>query len=142
MLQMELACDRIGKLAQIAAMTTLQEEAFLKEHIAELAPNFRLAITFVAGYSSEIRKRFVKSVIACAIENGIVYKDATAIHGLMHAALEAFESIGANVPAEASLKMKVAIVTDDKWIAVAIYGDSAISPVTNHERSAMGVMHL
>ena len=142
MKNMELTCDRVGKLALMAAMTNPNEELLLKECLDSIAPQFKLAITFISGLSSEIRKSFVRSVIACALENSIIKKTETTIHGLMHAALEAFEHVFSNIPAEASLKMKVAITTNEKWIAVAIYGDSAISNHTNHERAALGIMHL
>lgn len=139
---MELACDRLGKTALIAAMTSQAEEAALKERIAAIAPGMKIAITFVSGMTTEVKRRFVQAVITCSVQNEIIRKEKEPVHAVMHAALEAFDHICSHIPAEASLKMKVAVVSDGKWVAVAIYGDSAIQLLTNHERAALGIMHL
>ena len=139
---MNLKCDRLGKAAMIAAMTSPEEEDYLKANIGSICPNYRLAVTFISGLTSDVRKKIVQAVIACSLQNKIMEKTASSVHAAMHAALEAFEHIGSHIPVDASLKMKVAIVTDDQWVAVAIYGDSAIQAMTNHERAGFGIMHL
>lgn len=139
---MNLVCDRIGKAALFAAMTSQEEENYLKSHMGAECPGFRLAVTFVSGLTSDVRKKIAQAVIACSLQNKIIEKSPGSVHAVMHAALEAFEQIGSHVPVDASLKMKVAITTDDRWVAVAIYGDSAIQAMTNHERAGFGVMHL
>jgi hut operon positive regulatory protein len=139
---MDIKIDRLGKAALMAALTSQEEETVMKANFASMFPGNRLAITFVSGLTSEVRKKIVQSVIACALQNGIIVKVENSVHAVMHAALEAFEHIESHIPVDASLKMKVAIVTDDRWVAVAIYGDSAIQVVTNHERAGFGMMHL
>ncbi|WP_339064025.1 HutP family protein [Tepidibacillus marianensis] len=47
-----------------------------------------------------------------------------------------------NVSSSVSLAVKVAVVRDHHWIAVAMYGLSAIHPITNHHRIGLGIMHL
>jgi hut operon positive regulator len=137
---MEFGLDRLGKVAVLAAITDEQEEAAIKAKVG--SAGYKLAITFVAGMSTDIKTSFVKSIIGCAVQNGIIQKTPGQIHAVVHAALDAFTGVLHAVPADASLKLKVAIVSNETWIAVAIYGDSAFYPLTNHERCALGVMHL
>lgn len=139
---MNIECSRLGKTALIAAMTSQAEEADLKARMDTLAPGMKVAITFISGMTTEVKRRFVQAVITCSVQNEIIRKEKEPVHAVMHAALEAFDHISSHIPAEASLKMKVAVVTDGKWVAVAIYGDSAIQLLTNHERAALGIMHL
>ena len=58
------------------------------------------------------------------------------------ASLEAITGITNHILFDAALKLKMAIVSDGKWVAVALYGDSAIHPITNHERAGLGIMHI
>ena len=139
---MEISYDRIGKVALLAAMSDDNEERQLKQEINNSSSNFKVAITVISGLSSDIKKSFVKSIVGCSLQNNIIKKTGTQIHAVLHAALDALTGVVNQVPVEASLKLKVGISTDGQWIAVAVYGDSAFYPITNHERSGMGVMHL
>ena len=47
-----------------------------------------------------------------------------------------------NVATSSSLALKIAIVRKEHWIAVAIFGQSALHYMTNHERAGLGVMHI
>ena len=40
------------------------------------------------------------------------------------------------------LALKIAIVRNTHWIAVGMFGESAMHPLTNHERCGLGIMHL
>lgn len=133
---------RIGKIALLAAMSDDDEERQLKQEINVPSSEYKLAVTVISGLTSDIKKTFVKSIVGCALHNNIIKKIGIQIHAVLHASLDAMTGVVHQVPAEASLKLKVGIATDGQWIAVAIYGDSAFYPITNHERSALGVMHL
>jgi hut operon positive regulator len=139
---MEITLDRIGKLALFAAMTSREEEDVLKEEFLSKYKHTRLAVTFVTGTKSEIMRIIPKSAISCAIQNNVIKKVSTQIHAIIHATLEAIGGIVDHIPSDTSLKLKLSIVTDHEWVAVAIYGDSAVHPVTNHERAGLGIMHL
>ncbi len=134
--------DRIGKIALIAAMSDEDGEKRLKEEINKSSSKYKLAVTFVSGITSDIKKTFVKSIVGCSLHNGIIMKTSGQIHAVLHAALDAAGGAIYQVPAESSLKIKVAIVSDGQWVAVGVYGESAFYPITNHERSGLGVMHL
>ena len=138
---MDFSFKRTGKIATLAALTDEEEEKKIKQELAS-DPHYRLAITVVSGISSEVKQNFVESIIGCALQNNIIVKSSGNIHAVVHAALDALNGVVHQVPADSSLKLKVAIVSDGKWIAVAIYGDSAFYPMTNHERSSMSMMHL
>lgn len=137
---MEINAKRLGKFALLAAMTDEEEERALRASPKALN-GYRLAITVVSGLSSEVKQTFVKSVIACALQNRIIEKNSGEAHAVVHAAVDALNGIVQHGPA-ASLKLKVAVASDGHWVAVAIYGDSAFLPLTNHERASMSLMHL
>ncbi len=138
---MEIEANRIGKLALLAAMTSREEEEKLKALVLEKQPNVKLAVTFISGTRNKIMDTITKSAVGCALQNNIVAADGVHIHAVMHATLEAIGGI-TNHLIESSLKLKMSIVSDGKWVAVALYGDSAIHPLTNHERAGLGIMNL
>lgn len=139
--KISISASRVGKVALLAALSDEKEEIYIKEQISSMK-DLRLAVTFVSGVSDFVKRKFIQSLVGCALNNNIIKKKAGHIHATIHAGLEALGGISSNVPIEASLKLKVAIARDSQWLAVAIYGESAFSPMTNHERSCMGVMHL
>jgi len=139
---MQIELDRIGKLAMLAAMTSREEEDILKQIVAKDYKQYKLAVTFITGSRNEVMKSLTKSAIGCALQNEIVKPEAGSVHAVMHAALEAVTGITNHILLDAALKLKMAIVSDGKWVAVALYGDSAIHPITNHERAGLGIMHI
>ena len=139
---MQIELDRIGKLAMLAAMTSREEEDILKKLVEKDYKQYKLAVTFITGSKNEVMKTLSKSAIGCALQNGIVKSEAGPVHAVMHASLEAVTGISNHIFFDAALKLKMAIVSDGKWVAVALYGDSAIHPITNHERAGLGIMHL
>ena len=141
-MNMDLDYNRIGKLALMVAMTDEKEEAVIKEYVKKNYSNYKLAVTFVSGRTSEVKNSFLKSIVGCAIQNEIIEKSGKRIHSLVHAGIDALAGITHSAAIEGSLKLKVVLVSDPDWLAVAIYGDSAFYPLTNHERACLGVMHL
>ena len=139
---MQIELDRIGKLAMLAAMTSREEEDILKGIVEKDYKQYKLAVTFITGSKNEVMKTLSKSAIGCALQNGIVKAEAGPVHAVMHASLEAITGITNHILFDAALKLKMAIVSDGKWVAVALYGDSAIHPITNHERAGLGIMHI
>ena len=139
---MDFKLNRIGKIALLAAITNEEEEKLFKELVKNYDVEYKLAVTFVSGRTSEIKNSFLKSIVGCALQNEIIEKSGKSIHSLVHAGIDALGGITSSAPIEGSLKLKVALVCDSDWLAVAIYGDSAFYPLTNHERACLGVMHL
>ncbi|MTI16844.1 transcriptional regulator [Rhodobacteraceae bacterium RKSG542] len=133
--------DKIGKVALMAAMTSKEEEGEFKAWLAQ-TQEYKIGITVVSGCKSQVSKSFVKSMINCAVQNEVIHHCTGHIHAAIHAGLECLKGLTSDVAAESSLKLKVAVVSDKKWICVVAYGVSAYHPLTNHERVGMGFMHI
>ncbi|WP_164730898.1 HutP family protein [Anoxybacter fermentans] len=133
---------QVGKAAMLLALTSnRQEEVEIKTYLKERY-NYDTVVTEVGGVLRDIKGRVVKSVVSAAINAGILEKKSNHIHPLIHATLEAERGMMFDLPTQSSIVMKVAIVVGDKWLAVAMYGESAIHVLSNHERAGLGIMHL
>jgi hut operon positive regulator len=138
--KIEMKLDRIGKIAMLLALSDEEEERIIKEKFKN--SRIKVAVTVIYGLTTQVKENFVKSIIGCAIQNRIIERDSVLAHGVVHAALDSLQGVLHAVPVDASIKMKVGIASDGNWLAVALYGDSALYPLTNHERGALSIMHL
>lgn len=138
----EIAPDRIGKLALLLAMSSREEEDEIKAYVKESFPNLTAGVTFLTGKRSDVMKNVGKAAFGCVSQNNVIKVDSRGVHAVMHAALEALSGITNHILTDTSLKLKLSVVSDKKWIAIALYGDSAIHPLTNHERAGLGIMSL
>ncbi|MDR2442921.1 MAG: HutP family protein [Deltaproteobacteria bacterium] len=131
---------RIGKIAMLLSMSNDEEERYIKEVAAKYG--FRVALTYIAGEAQKLNATYSKSVINAAVAGGVIKKMPNQVHSVLHASLEAFQSMMPKTSVSNNILTKVAIVADSHWLAVTTYGDSAFSALTNHERAGMGIMHL
>ena len=138
---MDINPDRIGKIAILTAISSREEEEKFKDLVADM-PGIKVAVTFIAGLRSEVGKTFVKSVVNSALQANVVRKTSSGVHAVIHAAIDASQGLLFNSLAETSVKFKVAVVSNKDWVAVAVYGESAFHPETNHERMGLGIMHI
>lgn len=132
-----------GTAAMLLALTrSMTDEDLVKSMVAKRG--YRYVVTEVGGRStlSEFQEKTTKAVMGACLNSGMVKKTPSHIHALLHALEEAKKGVLVNATSSTSLAMKIAIVRDSQWVAVAMFGDSAIHPITNHERAGMGVMHL
>lgn len=132
---------RVGKIAILLSVTDEDEETLLKEFLAGRGDT-RAAVTFIAGTAQKIKTTYTKSIISAAVARGVIKETPDQVHAVLHASIEAFEPMMSPMSLAKNLKAKVAIVADKRWVAVAAYGDSAFSSITNHERGGFGIMHL
>ena len=133
---------QVGKAALLLALSAnRQEENEIKTYLKE-SYGFNTVVTEVGGVLKDIKDRVVKSVVSAATNSGILKKKGTQIHPLIHATLEAGKGMMFDQPTQSSIMMKVAIVVGSDWLAVAMYGESAIHVLSNHERCGLGIMHL
>ncbi len=133
----------VGTAAMLLALTrTMADEDTVKAMLAE--QGYKVVVTEVGGNSavSEFQGKVTKAVLGAALNTGIISKTSTNYHALLHATDEAKRGIMVNVASSASIAVKIAIVRDSQWVAVALFGESAIHPLTNHERAGLGIMHL
>jgi hut operon positive regulator len=138
---MDINPNRIGKIAILAAISSREEEDRFKDLLGDM-PGIKLAVTFVAGLRTEVGKSFVKSIVNSALQANVIPHTSSGVHAVIHAAIEASQGLLFNSLAETSVKYKVAVVSNGTWVAVAVYGESAFVPETNHERMGFGVMHI
>jgi hut operon positive regulatory protein len=134
--------SKVATSAMLLAITsTIKGEEKIKSLIR--SEGLKMAVTEVGGKNNgDFQDKLTRAVMGGCLNNGIIEKTSSAIHALLHAVEEAKKGILVNTSTSASLALKVAVVRDEHWIGVAIYGQSAIHPITNHHRAGLGMMHL
>ena len=133
----------VGVAAMLLALTrTLKDEETAKRALTEAGHKF--VVTEVGGKTSydDFHEKVNRAVIGASLNSGIIEKTANDIHALIHATEEAKKGILVSVPSSASLALKIAVVRGSGWLAVALFGKSALHYMTNHERAGLGVMHI
>lgn len=133
----------VGVAAMLLALTrTIKDEDTAKRAISGVGHKF--VVTEVGGKTSyeDFHEKVNRAVIGASLNAGIIEKNANDIHALIHATEEAKKGILVSVSSSASLALKIAVVRGDGWLAVALFGKSALHYITNHERAGLGVMHI
>ncbi len=133
----------VGVAAMLLALTrTLKDEETAKRALTEAGHKF--VVTEVGGKTSydDFYEKVNRAVIGASLNSGIIEKTANDIHALIHATEEAKKGILVSVSSSASLALKIAVVRGSGWLAVALFGKSALHYMTNHERAGLGVMHI
>ena len=133
----------VGVAAMLLALTrTLKDEETAKRALTEAGHKF--VVTEVGGKTSydDFHEKVNRAVIRASLNSGIIEKTANDIHALIHATEEAKKGILVSVSSSASLALKIAVVRGSGWLAVALFGKSALHYMTNHERAGLGVMHI
>lgn len=133
----------VGVAAMLLALTrTLKDEETAKRALTEAGHKF--VVTEVGGKTSydDFHEKVNRAVIGASLNSGIIEKTANDIHALIHATEEAKKGILVSVSSSASLALKIAVVRGSGWLAVALFGKSALHYMTNHERGGLGVMHI
>ncbi len=133
--------DKVGKYALYLALSSREEEQILKEQYKE--KNIKFCVTEVGGKSdSSFHGKLTNAVIGAVLNENIFNKTPQNLHALLHATEEAKLGVRINENFSKHFAFKVAIVIDNNWIAVAIYGESSMHSLTGHERCGLGVMHI
>ncbi|WP_319203387.1 HutP family protein [uncultured Ilyobacter sp.] len=134
--------DSVGYSALLLAMTrTLEDENKLKEFYKKNNLNF--VVTEIGGKSTgDFQDKINRAVIGASLNGGLIKKTSNEIHALLHASEEAKRGILVNTASTTNLIVKIAIVKNNHWIAVAIFGESSIHSSVSHERCGLGVMHI
>ena len=133
----------VGVAAMLLALTrTLKDEETAKRALTEAGHKF--VVTEVGGKTSydDFHEKVIRAVIGASLNSGIIEKTTNDIHALIHATEEAKKGILVSVSSSASLALKIAVVRGSGWLAVALFGKSALHYMTNHERAGLGVMHI
>lgn len=139
---LSLCQNGVGFNAMRLAMTrTLAEEEELKQNYARAG--IRFVVTEVGGNTKrDFQEKVSRAVFGAALNAGVIEKEPHEVHALIHAAEEAKHGAIVNISSEANVAVKIGIVRERHWIAVAMFGESAINPITNHQRCGLGVMNI
>lgn len=140
---LENSVNSAGSAAMLLALTqTMFDEEKIKEIVAK--NGFKAVVTEVGGKTSfdDFNEKINRAVIGASLNSGIIQKTSGNIHALIHATEEAKKGILVSVSTSANLAMKIAVARDEQWIAVALFGKSALHYMTNHDRAGLGVMHI
>ncbi len=130
-----------GKDALTLAISTREEEVLLKEQYK--ARKLKFCVTEVGGKSdSGFHGKLTNAVLGAVLNEELFQKTPQNLHALLHATEEAKLGVRINDNGSKNFSLKVAIVIDDGWVAVAIYGESSMHSLTSHERCGLGVMHI
>ncbi|WP_073254301.1 HutP family protein [Caldanaerovirga acetigignens] len=131
----------IGKMALFLALTsTAEEEEKLKREYKE--SGYLCGVTGIGGDCDELKRKINIAAIGACLNNNIINKTPKEIHAVIHASLEAKEGLLLSAPSGGNFAGKIAVVRYGDWLAVAIYGHSAMHAMTNHERVGLGIMHV
>ena len=133
----------VGSAAVILSLTrTIADEEKVKQYLNE--DGYICAVTEVGGNTSQgaFQERVIKAIVGAVLNNNIVTKEPAGIHAVLHAAMEAKKGIISNTATSSNVSAKIAIVRKDPWVAVSIFGESALYHITNHERGGLGIMHI
>ncbi len=131
----------IGRLAVLIAMSTSREqEAKIKKTLANL--DYKFCITEVGGERLEFNRKLYKAVIGATLNNSIIIKNSHEVHALLHATEEAKKGFLFKEVSSLNVAVKIAIVRKNHWLAVGMYGYSAMHSITNHSRVGLGLMHI
>lgn len=133
----------VGVAAMLLALTrTLKDEETAKRALTEAGHKF--VVTEVGGKTSydDFHEKVNRALIGASLNSGIIEKTANDIHALIHATEEAKKGILVSASSSASLALEIAVVRGSGWLAVALFGKSALHYMTNHERAGLGVMHI
>lgn len=105
---------------------------------------YQFAVTEIGGNTSyvEFQEKTTRSVIGACLHCGMISKTEREIHAVLHAAEEAKRGIVVNVSTSTHVSLKIAIVRKGSWISVAMFGESAVHHLTNHQRAGLGIMHI
>ena len=140
---LENSVNSSGTAAMLLALTqTIYDEEKVKQIVAK--NGFKAVVTEVGErtFFDDFNEKINRAVIGASLNSGIIQKTTNDIHALIHATEEAKKGILVSVSTSANLAMKIAVARDDTWIAVALFGKSALHYMTNHDRAGLGVMHI
>ena len=132
----------VGYNALLLALTrNINDENLLKKTFKE--QKIRFVVTEIGGKSDlDFQDKINRAVIGASLNEGLADKTPHDIHAVLHATEEAKRGILINTTSSTNIALKVAIVRDENWVAVAMFGESSIHPITSHERCGLGVMHI
>ena len=137
----DLTIEDIGRAALLLATTKdASSENAYKRHIEK--HGWRVVATEIGGILNTLPQKMVKALVGASLNAGIIDKTSYEMHALIHAAIEASNVFLVRGVLEISIGAKIAIVRNDVWLAVAIFGDCSAHILAHHDRCGLGIMHI
>lgn len=133
----------VGRAAMLIALTVNKEDE--KKVKGYLRKNgFACAATRTGGLANDkFFQKLIDSIMGAAVNNNIINNNSKCeVHALIHANREAKHGFLLDVPSSTNVAIKIGIVRKNNFIAVAMFGNSALHKLTDHSRAGMGVMHI
>lgn len=124
--------------AILLAMTEdMEAEQLLREYWQDHGQ--KCAVTMLGGTSAMMKEKLPGAVIGASINNGLIVKSPEDTHPVLHALLEAVRAAKLNAELNQNYQLKIAIVRQGRWIAVALYGKMGFHEMSDHKTIGCGV---
>ncbi|MBC9785147.1 HutP family protein [Heliobacterium chlorum] len=134
----------LERAAMMLAMSETRESEFrLRQYYGETW-HLPCVVTEVGGTIGALQTsgKLTNSVVTAALKAKVIESKPENVHAVIHATIEALKGIFLDYAQNASLALKISVISDGKWLAVGIFGKSSVHPLTEHCRVGLGFMHL
>ena len=111
-----------GQIAIQASLCTQEEEEVFRQKLLGDKPEHRIGFAFISGTSDELRNKLQRCVIGCALKNQIITRQESAIFTLCSLSRQALTHALTNTITGDHIRLKIALVSTSRWLAVAMYG--------------------
>ncbi|CAM3423242.1 hypothetical protein SB6411_02465 [Klebsiella spallanzanii] len=122
-----------GQIALLASLCIQEDEENFRQKLLVDKPEHKVGFAFMTGTSDEIKNKLQRCVIGCAFRHQIITRQESAIFTLCQASNQALTHALANSISGDRIKIKIALVSNPKWLAVSIYGETVVYQRLSHE---------
>lgn len=89
--------------------------------------------------SRALKEKLPGAVIGACLNNNLIEKNRESIHPVLHAVMEAAKGAKVNAVLEQNYQLKIAIVREGHWIAVAMYGKMGFNELSDLHTIGCGI---
>lgn len=122
-----------GQIALLASLCIQEDEENFRQKLLVDKPEHKVGFAFMTGTSDEIKNKLQRCVIGCAFRHQIITRQESAIFTLCQASNQALTHALANNISGDRIKIKIALVSNPRWLAVSIYGETVVYQRLSHE---------
>lgn len=129
--------DPLRSAILLAMTETMEAERLMKEYCSSNGQ--KCAVTMLGGNSAAVRDKIVGAVIGACLNNGLIEKSTENIHPVIHALHEAARGAKLDAALSQNFHLKIAIVRQNKHIAVTLFGRMGFSELSDHLTIGSGI---
>ena len=122
-----------GQIALLASLCTQEDEDNFRQKLLTDKPEHKVGFVFMTGTSDEIKNKLQRCVIGCAFKHQIITRQGPAIFTLCQTSHQALTHALTNNINGDRVRTKIALGSNPKWLAVAIYGETVVYQRLSHE---------